>query len=120
MKQVTVTAGQTIYDITTRHYGCFEGIRLLMEDNPGFGLSTELVAGQVVNVRYPVPALTKTNQAVVRQFESKNISVNSTYKYIPNGNCYVAPGYVNPGYVGCETGGNNYVNPGYVNPGYLN
>ena len=72
--------GQTIYDLAATYYGCFEGVFLILEDNPAFGLDTELVPGQNVTIRSEVPRLNDTNQNIALAFKNQNLQVNSTYK----------------------------------------
>ena len=81
MRVVVATQGQTIYDIAIQEYGCYEGVFQIMKDNEGFGLSTELVAGQSVNIQDTVPELTVDNQAIAQQFKVNNTRINSSYGY---------------------------------------
>ena len=71
--------GQTIYDLAATYYGCFEGVFLILEDNPTFGLDTELVTGQSINIRDEVPRLNDSNQNIAMAFKTQNFNVNSTY-----------------------------------------
>lgn len=71
--------GQTIYDLAATYYGCFEGVFLILEDNPTFGLDTELVTGQSINIRDEVPRLNDSNQNIAMAFKTQNFKVNSTY-----------------------------------------
>ena len=80
MRSVSVFEGQTIYDIAIQEYGCFEAVFLLLEDNVGLTLDTELINKQQLNIRNEVPELTETNKQIVEIFKQKNIKPNSGYQ----------------------------------------
>jgi hypothetical protein len=98
MKEVIVTYGQTIYDVVLKHYGCFEGIFILLEDNKNLNLTSEVGAGSKLKIRTEVPELNDTNLLVVQFFNDNSITPNSAYTN-QVGNGYVNEGYVNEGYV---------------------
>lgn len=78
-KEIEVFNGQTLKDIAMRRYGCYEGKFLIIQDNPGLGLSSELAHGQKLKIRTEVPQLTDTNLRVVQYYNDNNIDVNSGY-----------------------------------------
>lgn len=96
----TTEAGQTIIDVAIEYYGCYEGVFLILEDNPTLVLGDKLNASQKIVLRDAVPTLTDNNVTIAQYFATKNIKVNSGDKPLTTtGNNYVEPGYVETGYV---------------------
>jgi hypothetical protein len=79
MKTVTVTQGQTLYDIAIQEYGCYEAVLLLCQDN-SLSLVSELLAGDTILVRDGVPAITDSNISVVQYLKTSSFNPNSGYK----------------------------------------
>jgi hypothetical protein len=79
MKTIVITQGQTIYDIAIQEYGCYEGVKLLCDDN-GLGLVTELVAGDTLLIRNEVPAINDFNISASAYLKSSSMKPNSGYK----------------------------------------
>ena len=75
---IRATQGQTIYDLAIKHYGCYEGVFVLMEDN-NLSLTSELIAGQNIIIRDVIPELNDTNIAVALYYKTNGLSVNSQY-----------------------------------------
>lgn len=76
MKSIKALEGQTIYDIAIKEYGCFEGVFVVCEDN-GLSLVSELIPGQTILIREPVPELTDTNVQIASYFAVNKVGVNS-------------------------------------------
>lgn len=79
MATITVSDGQTLIDIAIQQYGCYEGVFDLIKDNEGLGLSSQLVAGQVLNIKDEVPTYNDNNVAIALHFRVNKIRVNSQY-----------------------------------------
>lgn len=84
MKTIFATEGETIYDIAVREYGCYEGVFLLCSDN-GFGIVTELTAGEAILIRDVVPELTDDNVQVAAYFNANNIKPNAGHYILLDG-----------------------------------
>jgi hypothetical protein len=66
-KYIVVVYGQNITDIAIQEYGCYEGIAILMEDNPqqmdaGFNSVTD--PGTQLLIRNAIPDLNGRNQQI--------------------------------------------------------
>lgn len=92
MKEIEVIQGQSAIDIAIQHYGAFEGIFWLMEDNsiiesietvPAPGTKLQIRANEVLN---------RNNIAVAEHFGSYNMEINT-------GNLDSTTGYVEADYV---------------------
>lgn len=90
--------GQTIFDIALQQYGCFEGVFLIMEDNPTINLNTVLQPETEIKIKDILPELNADNKRVVQLYTQNNVKPNSSY-VIDNTNNYVDEGYVNNNYV---------------------
>jgi len=82
---IKVSQGQTIYDIASSYYGCYEGIFLLLEDNPSISLISELMAGQSLVIRNEVPKFNEENQNIAQYLSNSNLKINSTYSSLTEG-----------------------------------
>jgi len=95
---IKATQGQTIFDLAIKHYGCYEGVFVLMADN-NLSLISELTAGQSLIIQDVIPQLNDTNVANALYYQINGLSVNSQYQVSSGEGGYVSPGYVSPGYV---------------------
>lgn len=91
--------GQTIYDIALQQYGCFEGVFLILEDNPTINLNTVLQPNTEIKIKDILPELNANNKRIVQVYNQQNVQPNSSYIVAANGNGYVNEGYVNDNYV---------------------
>lgn len=97
MKTIESKYGQTSIDVAIQEYGCYEGLFLLLEDNPNVSLGGDLIYGTLINIRDEVPELTANNRTIVAELKNK-IVVSG--KLLQEGsNSYVEDGYVEDGYV---------------------
>lgn len=92
---LTVTQGQTIYDVAMQVYGCYEGIFLLIQDN-NVSLVSELMPGQNLIVRDTVPKLNENNIAVAAYYKLNSIIPNSGWKVSTGG--FYSIGFYNFGF----------------------
>jgi len=75
---IKVSQGQTIFDLAALYYGCYEGVYIIIEDNPTIGLDTELEPLTQIVIRDEVPALTGNNQIDAVYFKQNEMSFNSS------------------------------------------
>lgn len=80
----TTESGQTIIDIAIEKYGCYEGVFIILQDNPTLFLGCNLKPLQRVLLRDDVPVFTDNNIAIAQYFADKNIKVNSGFKPATN------------------------------------
>jgi hypothetical protein len=76
---IKVSQGQTIYDIASTYYGCYEGVFTLMKDNPNISMISELRAGQSLIIADEVPKLNDENQNIAQYFSNNRFKINSTF-----------------------------------------
>lgn len=50
MTDYRVRYGQTIFDVAVQNYGTVEGVAILLEDNPGLTLNSDLEVGSTLRV----------------------------------------------------------------------
>jgi hypothetical protein len=79
MKNIVVSDGQNLLDITIRYYGTTEGLFLFLSDNPELNINTTLYAGQVVRVRNiaELPIGSEAKREIVRYFDNLNYTINT-------------------------------------------
>jgi len=73
----TLGNGQSIIDLAVQEYGCYEGLFLMLADNPDVvqAVSAILPPGTELRVRNPVPELNNTNRSVVAQYITDAVAV---------------------------------------------
>lgn len=92
MKEIEVIQGQSAIDIAIQHYGAFEGVFWLMEDNPIIeSIETVPAPGTKLQIRVN-EVLNRNNIAVAEHFASYNMQINT-------GNLESTTGYVQDDYV---------------------
>lgn len=76
-KKQALGQGQSLIDFAIEKYGCYEGLTLLLMDNPDLvsAVSAILPPGTELKYRDPAPALTETNASVVAAYVANAISV---------------------------------------------
>lgn len=76
-KKQALGQGQSLIDFAIEKYGCYEGLALLLMDNPDLvaAVSEILPPGTELKYRDPAPALTETNASVVAAYVANAISV---------------------------------------------
>jgi hypothetical protein len=96
MKFKTIIAGdgQTLEDVALQHYGCYEGVFLLTEDN-GLGIDDLLAPGQELLIREPAPTLNDFNKLVI----DAELVPNSDVPGQASDNNYVEDDYVDEDYI---------------------
>jgi hypothetical protein len=75
-KRVEVLYGQSLMDIAMQELGCVEGLPMLARDNADqiTSLTQVITVGMMLKIRTPVPKITDTNQAIMREYaEDKSI-----------------------------------------------
>ena len=80
---IKVLSGQTLIDIALQQYGCYEGIKILCQDN-GLSFTSEIHAGDTLLIQDVVPELTDDNIKVANYYAANKVQVNSTW-YAPSG-----------------------------------
>ena len=100
---IYVIARQSLVDFAMQVYGCYDGVFLLLQDNPAIlnGISDVPQPGMALKVRTPVPMINSTNQLVATYYASKGTMV--IMDAVDAGNAptpapvfkpYVVPGYI--------------------------
>lgn len=71
--------GQTLIDLALQYYGCYEGLFILLEDNPTINSIDEVPQpGTILLIRDSVPALTDNNVSVVAEINKRSLTFNSS------------------------------------------
>jgi hypothetical protein len=78
MSNKTITTqGQSAIDIAIQEYGAWEGIFLLLDDNPGLGSVEAVPAPGIELVIREVPVVNNGNVRISEQFKKESYRVNS-------------------------------------------
>lgn len=87
-KKIVVADRQCVIDLAIQEYGCYEGVWLLLKDNPAklLGVSDVPAAGMQLLIRNPVPRLTDTNLEVVNAYKELKHTVVSGAEAVENDN----------------------------------
>jgi hypothetical protein len=78
MIKYKVQYGQSMWDVAIQRYGHAAGVFVLVEDNPQYAITDVPVPGSELLIRPVVPKLSETNEAVVREYVEKRITVASS------------------------------------------
>lgn len=71
-KEITVQGNQSNWDVALQEYGSVEGLFLLLEDNPGLTVDSELTPGQKLIIKSP-----PINADVVGYYAKKTIKITT-------------------------------------------
>lgn len=80
-KTIKTGIGQSLINIAVQEYGCYEGVFLLLDDNPTIvsSLSHVFAPGTSVVIQNPVPQLTDNNVMVAAKLQNKGVKVSGNH-----------------------------------------